>query len=275
MLEGQIIKVHTKEYVVDLGTKLVTARIRGIFRFLEEKPLVGDYVTIDEHKTIVKIHKRKNQIDRPSVANIDYAFIVMSITDPDFDFYLLDKLISQMEMNAIKPAIVVTKTDIERVSIVKKLFKDLTYYEDLGYPVFEGDSLNEIKTFLKGKTVVLAGQTGAGKSTLINRLAPEHNLKTGETSKKLGRGRHTTRHAEILEVYEGHLVDTPGFSSLNFHNIKEEAIRNSFIEFKDFNCKYKDCSHISTDGCELVKHLNNKMLKSRYENYQKILKETK
>lgn len=275
MLEGQIIKVHTKEYVVDLGTKLVTARIRGIFRFLEEKPLVGDYVTIDEHKTIVKIHKRKNQIDRPSVANIDYAFIVMSITDPDFDFYLLDKLISQMEINAIKPAIVVTKTDIERVSIVKKLFKDLTYYEDLGYPVFEGDSLNEIKTFLKGKTVVLAGQTGAGKSTLINRLAPEHNLKTGETSKKLGRGRHTTRHAEILEVYEGHLVDTPGFSSLNFHNIKEEAIRNSFIEFKDFNCKYKDCSHISTDGCELVKHLNNKMLKSRYENYQKILKETK
>lgn len=275
MLEGQIIKVHTKEYVVDLGTKLVTARIRGIFRFLEEKPLVGDYVTIDEHKTIVKIHKRKNQIDRPSVANIDYAFIVMSITDPDFDFYLLDKLISQMEMNAIKPAIVVTKTDIERVSIVKKLFKDLTYYEDLGYPVFEGDSLNEIKTFLKGKTVVLAGQTGAGKSTLINRLAPEHNLKTGETSKKLGRGRHTTRHAEILEVYEGHLVDTPGFSSLNFHNIKEEDIRNSFIEFKDFNCKYKDCSHISTDGCELVKHLNNKMLKSRYENYQKILKETK
>lgn len=275
MLEGQIIKVHTKEYVVDLGTKLVTARIRGIFRFLEEKPLVGDYVTIDEHKTIVKIHKRKNQIDRPSVANIDYAFIVMSITDPDFDFYLLDKLISQMEMNAIKPAIVVTKTDIERVSIVKKLFKDLTYYENLGYPVFEGDSLNEIKAFLKGKTVVLAGQTGAGKSTLINRLAPEHNLKTGETSKKLGRGRHTTRHAEILEVYEGHLVDTPGFSSLNFHNIKEEAIRNSFIEFKDFNCKYKDCSHISTDGCELVKHLNNKMLKSRYENYQKILKETK
>lgn len=275
MLEGQIIKVHTKEYVVDLGTKLVTARIRGIFRFLEEKPLVGDYVTIDEHKTIVKIHKRKNQIDRPSVANIDYAFIVMSITDPDFDFYLLDKLISQMEMNAIKPAIVVTKTDIERVSIVKKLFKDLTYYEDLGYPVFEGDSLNEIKTFLKGKTVVLAGQTGAGKSTLINRLAPEHNLKTGETSKKLGRGRHTTRHAEILEVYEGHLVDTPGFSSLNFHNIKEEAIRNSFIEFKDFNCKYKDCSHINTGGCELVKHLNNKMLKSRYENYQKILKETK
>lgn len=275
MQDGQIIKVHTKEYVVDTGTKLVTARIRGIFRFLDEKPLVGDYVTIDEHNTIVKIHERKNQIDRPSVANIDYAFIVMSITDPDFDFYLLDKLISQMEMNAIKPAIVVTKTDIERVSLVKKLFKDLTYYEDLGYPVFEGDSLNEIKSFLKGKTVVLAGQTGAGKSTLINRLAPHHNLKTGETSKKLGRGRHTTRHAEILEVYDGHLVDTPGFSSLNFHNIKEEDIRNSFIEFKDFNCKYKDCSHINTDGCEVIKNLNNKMLKSRYENYQKILKESK
>ncbi len=275
MQDGQIIKVHTKEYVVDTGSNLVTARIRGIFRFLDEKPLVGDYVTIDEHNTIVKIHKRKNQIDRPSVANIDYAFIVMSITDPDFDFYLLDKLISQMEMNAIKPAIVVTKTDIERVSLVKKLFKDLTYYEDLGYPVFEGDSLNEIKTFLKGKTVVLAGQTGAGKSTLINRLAPHHNLKTGETSKKLGRGRHTTRHAEILEVYDGHLVDTPGFSSLNFHNIKEEDIRNSFIEFKDFNCKYKDCSHINTDGCEVIKNLNNKMLKSRYENYQKILKESK
>lgn len=275
MTDGQIIKVHTKEYVVDTGDKLVTARIRGIFRFLDEKPLVGDYVTIDEYNTIVKIHRRKNKIDRPSVANIDYAFIVMSITDPEFDFYLLDKLISQMEMNAIKPAIVVTKTDIERVSIVKKLFKDLTYYEDLGYPVFEGDSINELKTFLKGKTVVLAGQTGAGKSTLINRLAPHHKLKTGETSKKLGRGRHTTRHAEILEVYDGHLVDTPGFSSLNFHNIKGEDIRNSFIEFKDYNCKYQDCSHINTDGCALVKNLNNKMLKSRYENYQKILKESK
>lgn len=276
MREGQIIKILSKEFIVDVGKELLTCRIRGLFRNLKMTPLVGDFVTIDKDLRITKIHPRKNEIKRPNVANIEYAFIVMSVTEPNFDFNLLDKLISQMRLNHIVPAIIVTKTDIARVSVVKKLLNDLKYYEALGYRVFESTRLNEIKNFIDDKTIVLAGQTGAGKSSFINKLVPSHNLKTSEISKVLGRGRHTTRNAEILEVFGGRLIDTPGFSSLNFKGLKAIDIRDSFVEFKNHNCKFQDCMHENTDDCDIAKRAkSDKILNSRLENYRKILKENR
>ncbi len=274
---GQIVKIISNAYTVASGGEEFICHMRGKFRNLKVTPVVGDYVLIDtEKKTVEEILERKNFLERPFVANIDQAIIVSSVREPDLSLNLIDKLIVIMEINKIKPIICLTKLDLLTNDERKQITHLFTYYEALGYKVVANDNEKEIIKLFKNKTSVLTGQTGAGKSSLLNRLDSTLLLKTGEISKALGRGKHTTRHVELLSLFEGKVLDTPGFSNLDFSKYTKEDIRASFIEFDRYNCKYRGCMHIKEDDCAVKEAVqDNAILLSRYENYEKILSEVK
>ncbi len=208
------------------------------------------------------------------MANIDQGLIVTSLKTPDFSTNLLDKLILVMEINKIKPIICITKEDIVSNEIKEEIKDILDYYKSLGYLVFYNYEIDKIKEIFKDKTTVFTGQTGAGKSSLFNKLDPSLNFETGEVSIALGRGKHTTRFVELINLFNGKLVDTPGFSSIDLSIYSKEDIKNSFIEFKKYECRYKDCNHLNEglDECSIKKAVNNQeILKSRYDNYVKFI----
>jgi len=237
---------------------------------------VGDNVIVDINKKIIeKILERKNELIRPPVANIDQALIVTSVKKPDFSSNLLDKLINIIEFNNIKPIIVFTKYDL--LDDTKYIDDIINYYKSIGYMVFINNQIDEIKKIFEDKITILTGQTGAGKSTLINKIS-NLNLKTDEISISLGRGKHTTRHTELYDTLGGLIADTPGFSSVSFIDMTKEDVRDNFIEFNKYKdkCKYRDCMHINEDVCEIkAKVKENIILKERYENYIKFINDIK
>lgn len=276
-MKGQIVKILSDTHFVirDDGLKIIPCKCRGKFRNQKIVPMVGDFVIIEENEQLItEVLKRKNALMRPPVANIDQGVIVTSAVKPDFSFYLLDKLITMMELVNVTPIICLTKMDLINEDDRKQLRSNLNYYKTLGYQVFENTQVEEIKKIFAGKTTVFTGQTGSGKSTLLNHLDKTLELETGEISIALGRGKHTTRCCSLLMLFDGKVLDTPGFSALTFQNFTKQEIRDSFIEFREFSCKYQDCMHIKEDGC-MIKNaiLNGKILESRYLNYQKFLEE--
>ena len=275
-MQGKIIKNISNDYVIKTEDKLFTCKARGKFRKEKIIPLVGDNCIFDEEKKyIIELLPRKTELIRPPVANIDQAFIITSTKEPDFSTNLLDKLLCIIEYNNIEPIICFTKLDLLNQNEKENIEQIIDYYKKIGYKVFKNTQLEDIKQQFKNKTTVFTGQSGAGKSTLLNKLNPNLNLKTNEISKALGRGKHTTRHVELLEMFDGLIADTPGFSSLNFIGMTNEDIRDNFIEFNDYrhSCEYKDCMHISEENCEIKKQIEkNNILKTRYENYTKFIK---
>ena len=274
-MNGQIIKVISNDYTVKLENKeKIVCKARGIFRNRNISPFAGDFVKVDvDNNLIVEIHDRKNKLNRPPVCNIDMAVIVISTVNPNFSINLLDKMITIIEYNDIEPIIVITKSDIEFSSKVKEY---LDYYKKIGYKVFFNTELENIKKVLKDKTVILTGQTGVGKSSLLNKLDSSLNLKTDEISKALGRGKHTTRAVEFYEVDGILIADTPGFSSLNFSEMNRENIRDNFIEFNEYRdkCKYRDCMHIKESDCYVLKMVEEGNInKERYLDYVSFIKE--
>ena len=271
-MKGQIIKIIKGIYTVSYLDEVISCKCRGRLRNEKTIPVVGDYVLFDKEKQVIeKILPRKNSFNRPLVANIDQAFIVTSLKDPDFSLNLLDKLIVLMEINNVKPIICITKEDLlsEEEKSIKKY---LDYYKMIGYDVIYNYEIERIKKLFKNKSSVFTGQTGAGKSTLLNNLSKDLNLKTGEISKALGRGRHTTRVVELFNLYGGKVFDTPGFSALDLTKYTKEQIRDAFIEFKNFPCIYKDCMHIGEKECKVKKAVkDNNILEERYTNYLKFL----
>ena len=272
-MEGQIVKILSNLYFVNCSGKVYECHSRGRFRNMNMTPTVGDYVKIDsENQYILEILPRKNTLIRPFVSNVDQAFIVTSCKSPDFSSNLLDKLLVMLEYHNIKPIICLTKMDLlseVEKDVIKKIKE---YYQKVGYMVVENTNLEVIKKLFFKKTSVFTGQTGAGKSTLLNRIDPRLNLETGEISKALGRGKHTTRHVELIELFGGKVLDTPGFSSLDFNELKKEDIKNCFIEFESFPCPYSDCMHIKEKECSVKKGVaEGKILPSRYENYKKFI----
>ena len=271
---GQIIKVISNDYTVKIGNKKVVCKARGVFRNKGITPLAGDYCKIDEdNKLIIDILDRKNELERPPVSNIDSAIIVVSTTSPDFSNKLLDKMISIIEHNNIEPIICISKSDMYMSDDIEKY---ILYYRNIGYKVFMNYEIEELKSYLSNKTVILTGQTGVGKSSLLNKIDSSLNLKTDEISKALGRGKHTTRAVEFYEIDSILIADTPGFSSLDFKNMDKEDIRDSFIEFEENRnkCKYSDCMHIKEDDCYIMKMVyDNLILKERYEDYIDFIKE--
>ncbi len=272
-MEGQIVKIISNLYTVNCNGNLYECNSRGKFRKDNITPVVGDYVVIDsDNKYILEVKPRKNRLIRPMVSNIDQGLILTSVKIPDFSPILLDKLITLMEINNVEPIICFSKMDLLSDSEKKEIFKYIDYYKKIGYRVFINDQVAEIKKIFKNKITVFTGQTGAGKSSLINRLSPDVNFQTGEVSIALGRGRHTTRHVELIELFDGKILDTPGFSSLEFNNIDREKIRDAFVEFKNYPCKFKDCMHLNERDCSVKDAVKNgEILESRYNDYKKIV----
>ena len=276
-MQGQIVKIVSDLHYVSYNGNLYPCKCRGIFRKEHITPLVGDYVLFSiEKKLIEKILPRKNEFKRPSVSNIDQAFIITSLVRPDFSLNLLDKLLVTMELHNVDAIICITKEDLVDTDDLEKYYKILNYYKKIGYTVISNQDIDGIKKLLRGKTSVFTGQTGAGKSTLLNKLNPNWNLDTGEISMALGRGKHTTRVVELFELFGGKMMDTPGFSALDFYGYKKEDIRNSFIEFFDYPCPFKDCMHTKEEECVVKREvLNNNILESRYLNYLSFIEEVK
>ena len=276
-MQGQIIKIVSDLHYVSCNGEVYPCKCRGIFRKEHITPVVGDYVLFSiEKKLIEEILPRKNEFERPKVSNIDQAFIVTSLVHPDFSLNLLDKLLILMKLHNVDAIICITKKDLVDEDKYQEVNSLLDYYRWLGYKVVSNQELDKIKKLIQNKTSVFTGQTGAGKSTLLNKLNPNWNLETGEVSLALGRGRHTTRVVELFQIFGGKVMDTPGFSALDFDKYSKEEIRDAFIEFHNYPCPFKDCMHTKEKECVVKKAvLANDILDSRYKNYLRFIKEDK
>lgn len=270
-MQGRIIKLISNDYTVLTGQERYVCKSRGKFRNMNITPLVGDIVEFDaDNKYILEVCSRKNELVRPPVSNIDQAFVVTSAKDPDFSSNLLNKLLTVIEYNNIKPIICFTKLDLLSNEQLKSIEEIMNYYESIGYKVFRNTEVDEIRSSFKDKVSVFTGQSGAGKSTLLNSIDSNLNIQTAEISYALGRGKHTTRHVELIEISGGLVADTPGFSALHFENMSAADIRDNFIEFNEYRelCEYKDCMHDKENKCEIKKQVEEgNILKSRYEDY--------
>ncbi len=272
-MTGRVIKLISNKWTVQVEGHFYECSSIGKFKYLKISPLVGDVVLIDEKNNIIKsIMPRKNELVRPPIANVDQAIILVSCREPNFSSNLLDKMLVVIEYNNIKPIICFTKYDL--LDDTSEIDEIINYYRTIGYTVYINKEINDIKTILKDKISVLTGQTGVGKSSLLNSLKNDLNLATGEISKALGRGKHTTRHIELLDIDGGLVADTPGFSSLDFIGMDKKDIKDNFIEFykNEDKCKYQDCLHIKEDGCYIKKLVSEgKIRNTRYENYKKFI----
>ena len=269
---GRVIKLISNKWTVEVEGCYYECSSIGKFKYLKISPVVGDKVEIDENNVIKKILPRKNELIRPPISNVDQAIILVSCVEPNFSSNLLDKMLVVIEYNNIKPIICFTKYDL--LTDTSEIDDVMKYYTSIGYDVYINKEIKNIRSILKNKISVLTGQTGVGKSSLLNSLKNDLNLKTGEISKALGRGKHTTRHVELLDIDGGLVADTPGFSSLDFIGMDKKDIKDNFIEFykNADKCKYQDCMHDKEDGCYIRKlKEEGKIRNTRYDNYIKFI----
>ncbi|WP_310832884.1 ribosome small subunit-dependent GTPase A [Paenibacillus pedocola] len=295
MPEGIIVKALSGYYYVKplhngfIATEeeAVQCRGRGILKKRGVAPLVGDriiYVLTENGEGMVdEILPRESELIRPPVANVKLAVLLFSVREPDMNLNLLDKFLVHIEHSGLEPLIVLTKQDLavdegEATALVKDL------YERIGYEVMITSSLtgsgsDELRNRLAGVISVFSGQSGVGKSTLLNRLVPGLELETGEISMRLGRGRHTTRHVELMDIGNGGFVaDTPGFSQLDFLELGVEELSVCFREFASYaeNCKFRGCSHLHEPGCRVIEAWQaGEIADSRYDHYKLFYNEMK
>ena len=289
--EGQITKALSGfYYITDENNVTYQTRGRGVFRLEGITPLVGDYVKFKsdtlKEGTLLEIKPRKNELIRPQISNVDTGVIIASVTEPAFSTQFLDRFLVMLEYNKIQPIVYISKLDLVDEETTAEMMEYKEIYEKIGYPfvtlnVKEVDDLKEevkniFHNYFEEKLVVFIGQTGAGKSTLLNYLNPEFNIKTAETSKSLGRGRHTTRHVELLPLLGGRFADTPGFSALQFENIEVEELSRCFPEMWEIkdNCRFRGCLHQNEPNCAVKEAVEaGEIATSRYKNYLQILTE--
>ena len=287
-MKGRIIKgIAGFYYVFSEETGLVECHAKGIFRKEGKKPLVGDYVefvyTEEEEKrgSITSIYERKNELLRPNVSNADQALVIFAVTKPEPNLNLLDRFLMFMEQNEVETLICFNKRDLVTGKEEERLRK---IYEPSGYPILflsakENAGIEAVKAYLRGKTTVLAGPSGVGKSTLCNRIYPEAQMETGGISQKIARGKHTTRHSELIYIgKDSYLVDTPGFTSLLLPEVEKEDISKLYREMQQMDgvCRFRGCVHINEPGCAVKEALEEgKISIQRYENYKLFYEEAK
>ena len=286
-MQGKIIKGIAGFYYVQTEDKLYECKAKGIFRNKKMKPLVGDNVEIDildeaeQEGNITKIYERHNELIRPAVSNVDQALIIFAAKNPKPNYNLLDRFLVMMERKEIPVVLCFNKTDIASHPEIAEL-KEV--YTGCGYPVIftsakEEENISELKSLLKGKTTSIAGPSGVGKSSLINLLQSEVKMETGSISKKIDRGKHTTRHSELIVIGEdSYIMDTPGFSSLYVNDFEKEDLKYYFPEFTPFEgqCKFNGCDHIHEPGCAVKEAVEEgKIHKIRYEDYTEMYRELK
>ena len=279
-MQGKIVKgIAGFYYVHVVESGVYECKAKGVFRKDGQKPLVGDNVEIDvleeEEKTgnIIKILPRKNELIRPAVANVDQALVVFAVTKPKPHFNLLDRFLIMMESKKVPVILCFNKKDIAGNPQIQELRE---IYENCGYPIVfasarKEENISGIKAFLEGKTTVIAGPSGVGKSSIINLLQNDIRMETGEVSRKIDRGKHTTRHSELITINENsYIMDTPGFSSLYVNEFEKEELKYFFTEFAPYegHCRYNGCVHVHEPGCAVKEALEKgEIHKVRYDNY--------
>ncbi|WP_405102291.1 ribosome small subunit-dependent GTPase A [Oceanobacillus sp. FSL H7-0719] len=288
MAEGRIIKALSGFYYVQTeDQQIYQCRGRGVFRNQNITPLVGDFVSFEYEDPsegyIMEIKPRSSELVRPPISNITQAIIVTSAKAPDFNQTLLDRFLVLIESKGIKAVIFISKLDLLTVDGKKKVKEYQAVYKEIGYETEllsteDADSFQKVSHYIKDEVTVIAGQSGVGKSSILNMLDGTLGLKTGEISESLGRGKHTTRHVELIDIHEGLVADTPGFSSLDFNEIEAEDLSACFPEFRARmqDCKFRGCLHAKEPKCAIKAAVANGEIASfRYDNYLKFLEEIK
>lgn len=279
-MQGRIIRLISNQYQVLLKDKRIVDTIASGKLRLKMAPKAGDIVDIEKrenHYVIVDIKERFNDLRRPAIANVDQMLIMMSAKNPDFSVSLVDQMIVMANYHHLKPIIIVSKMDLlsedDEINIL------IDNYSKSGYEVIKTDLLTDtsaIEAIVSNKFSVLSGQSGVGKSTLLNRINPEFQIRTQEVSNVLGRGKHTTRHVQFLPIKDGWIADTPGFSKIEMTDLTKEELRDSMVEFFEYaqHCRFSDCFHINEPGCNVIKSVKDNIIpKERYENYVKFYEE--
>ncbi len=283
-LEGTIIKGIGGFYYVESSGEIFECKARGVFRKNKISPLPGDRVAFsvnnDAENTIDEIFTRRNVLIRPPIANIDRLFVVTSVCEPKPNTLVIDKLIAIAENNDIEPIVVITKDDLGDSSEIESIYK-LAGFETVVTSAEKGSGIDRIKQLIEGHISAFAGNTGVGKSSLLNSIDSTLSLQTGEISDKLGRGKHTTRHIELFKICNGYIADTPGFSSLDFQNAEKILKDDLPFCFREFEkhlglCKFSTCSHTTDKGCKIIEAVENgEIHKSRHDNYVAMYNEVK
>ncbi|MGI5950097.1 ribosome small subunit-dependent GTPase A [Peptoniphilus sp.] len=280
-MKGKIIKLTGGYYYIKCDDVIYETRARGNFRHQNISPIVGDVVEFKYEDNnlgyIEKVYPRKNMLTRPRVSNVDVAVIIVPVKDPKYNLMLVDKTIIQAEYEGIDIAVVINKMDLDELE-AKNLYD---IYSNAGFKTFmisatNKETLKELKDFCKHKTVALSGVSAAGKSSITSAIL-DKDVQIGDVSNKTRRGRHTTRHVELLYSHDIYIFDTPGFSSIDL-NIESEDLKNYFREFNNYRekCKFKDCNHINEPKCGVKEAVENgDISKNRYENYLLIFEELK
>ncbi|VJE50545.1 ribosome-associated GTPase [Streptococcus pneumoniae] len=275
-MQGQIIKALAGFYYVESDGQVYQTRSRGNFRKKGHTPYVGDWVDFSAEENsegyILKIHERKNSLVRPPIVNIDQAVVIMSVKEPDFNSNLLDRFLVLLEHKGIHPIVYISKMDLLEDRGELDFYRQT--YGDIGYDFVT--SKKELLSLLTGKVTVFMGQTGVGKSTLLNKLVPDLNLETGEISDSLGRGRHTTRAVSFYNLNGGKIADTPGFSSLDYEVSRAEDLNQAFPEIATVSrdCKFRTCTHTHEPSCAVKPAVEEGVIATfRFDNYLQFLSE--
>ena len=283
-MTGIITKITGGFYYVEVAGDVYECKARGVFRKKGMTPLVGDTVDItvpaDGYCSVERIRERRNALIRPAMANLDQLIIVSSVREPQVNLFLIDKMTAAAVHHEIEPVVVFSKSDLDDASEYVEIYRSVGI-RSFAFSAIDLSGLEEIRAILGGKVSAFCGNSGVGKSSLLNALCPELALKTGEISDKLGRGRHTTRTVELFKKNGGYIADTPGFSTLDierFELIRKDDLKFAFPEFDRFfgTCRFNSCNHVCEKGCSVIDAVERgEIPRSRHESYVRIYEEVK